>query len=68
VLDDPVAMPLRSAGTTDTVAEARTGLVMPTPIPAMMKPGSSTVHAESAWIRVMRSQPRATNNRPSPSR
>ncbi len=49
VLDDPVDIPLRSGGTTDTVAEATTGLVIPTPMPATMNPGSRTVQVESAW-------------------
>ena len=39
VLDDPVAMPLRSGGTTDTEAEASTGLVIPTPMPASDEAG-----------------------------
>src|ERR1035441_10775810 len=53
VLAEPEDMPLRSGGTTDTVTEASTGLVIPTPIPATTKPGRSTGHVESAgpWSR-----------------
>src|ERR1019366_580459 len=48
VLDEPDAMPLRSGGTTDTVADANTGLRTPIPMPARMNPGSRTVHDEVA--------------------
>ena len=68
VLDEPDAMPLRSGGTTDTVAEASTGLVMPTPMPAVMNPGSRTVHDEVASTWLISSHPTATRNSPSPSR
>ena len=68
VLADPEAIPLRWGGTTDTEEEASTGLVMPTPMPATMNPGSSTVQFELACTWVIRSQPRATSRSPSPIR
>ena len=43
VLLAPDAMPLRWGWTTETAPEARTGFTMPTPKPARMNPGSSTV-------------------------
>ena len=39
VLLAPEAMPLRSGGTTEMADEARTGLTVPIPMPATMKPG-----------------------------
>ena len=68
VLDVPVAMPLCAGRTTETVAEARTGLVMPVPMPARMKPGRRTVQVESAWTSVISRHPRATQNSPRPKR
>ena len=47
VLLAPDAMPLRSGGTTEMADEASTGLTVPIPMPAMMKPGSSTVQLET---------------------
>ena len=64
VLAAPVDIPLRSGVTTETEAEARTGLVMPMPTPATRKPGSSTSQDEVASTWDMSSQASATRNRP----
>ena len=42
----PDAMPERAGATTPIAAFAIDGLIMPTPTPATMKPGSSAVHSE----------------------
>ena len=68
VLDAPEAIPLCSGGTTETAADATTGLVIPMPKPATMNPGRSTVHVELAPTCVARSHPRAIRISPSPSR
>ena len=66
VLLAPEAMPLRWGGTTEMADEASTGLTVPIPMPATMKPGSRTVHPEEAWVVAMSRQPTAIRRRPVP--
>ena len=63
----PEAMPERSWGTTPIAVEASGGLTRPTPAPARMKPGISTVQVEAASIVVIASRPRPISARPEPS-
>ena len=64
VLLAPEAMPLRWGGTTAMADDASTGLTVPMPIPATMNPGSSTVHAEPAWMTVINAHPTAISSHP----
>src|SRR3954447_1970644 len=62
----PEPMPARAGGTTPTAVDASGGFTRPTPMPAKMKPGSSTVHAESASTRAISTSPRPTSPSPPP--
>ena len=64
LIPDPI--PARCGGTTPTAVDASGGLMRPTPTPANRNPGSSTVHAESASRRAIRTRPMPTS--PSPRR
>ena len=68
VLLAPEAMPLRCGCTTDTAAEARTGLTVPTPAPHSRKPGNRTVQAECGLVVAMNRSPPVIRIMPIPSR
>ena len=68
VLLAPEAMPLRCGCTTETAPEARTGFTVPTPNPARMNPGSSTVQADVGWVVPINRSPPVTTSIPMPSR
>ncbi len=64
VLLIPDAIPLSSASTTPTAAEASEGFTNPTPTPATRNPGSSAVQCELALRPRMSSSPAPTRAAP----
>ena len=68
VLFVPEAIPLRCGSTTEIEAEASTGLTMPMPNPATMKPGRRMVQDESNLMVVMRRRPPVMRSMPTPRR
>ncbi len=66
VLLMPEAIPARAAATTPSATEAIPGLVMPTPIPVRMNPGSSVVQPLSRLIPDISARPTPTRIIPLP--
>ena len=64
----PEAMPARAGFTTPTAVEASGGLTMPTPSPAMSRPGTRWVQDEPASSPRMSSSPAPTMRSPGPIR